>query len=384
MRIAVYSGQIPGTTFIERLVLGLAQRDNTILLFGNKKGNISYPPNVKAYPVPEGSLGITWYVIRYLAALAFNYPADLLKVAALVRNYKGKKFRFLLRILPVMLHRPEVFHIQWAKSVNDWAWLKDFGIKLVVSLRGAHITYSPVVDEKLADIYKQQFPFVHAFHAVSNDIKEKASKLGAHNIQTIYSGLPLKNLEFLNGHKVTNERFEIVSIGRWHWVKGFSYAIDAIDILLKKGYKLHYTIIAGKGTEEALFHINHLNLEQYISVIPELSHEKVINHIKKADLVLVPSIVEGIANVALEAMAVGTTVLSTECGGIAEVIKDGYNGFLVPVRDSRAIADRVAAIAAMPKEEIHIIRNNARRTIEEQHHVEKMLDEFMNLYQSVL
>lgn len=385
MRIAIYSGQIPGTTFIERLTLGLAQKGNTVLLFGNKKGDVSYPDNVQVYPMPEGKLNMLRYAAVNLLKLAIKYPKDISKVAALIRSHSDdNKFRYLLKILPVVLYRPDVFHIQWAKSLNEWAWVKDFGIKLVVSLRGSHINYSPVVDLKLAGLYKRHFPNVHAFHAVSIEIGDKASVFGAHSIKTIYSGLSLKDFDFLNGQKKENDRLEIISVGRWHWVKGFNYAIDAINILKKQSFNFHYTIVAGNGTEEAIYHIKSLGLERYISVLPEMTHKEVIDQVKNADILLVPSISEGIANVALEAMAVGTTVLSTECGGISEVIKDEYNGFLVPVRDSKSIADRISYIAGLNKEQLQLIRQNARKTVEEQHDIEKMVDGFLELYQNVM
>jgi len=44
---------------------------------------------------------------------------------------------------------------------------------------------------------------------------------------------------------------------------------------------------------------------------------------------------------ALEGMACGTVVVATDIGGLPEVIRDGEDGFLVPERDSGALADRV-------------------------------------------
>ncbi|RYD59433.1 MAG: glycosyltransferase [Sphingobacteriales bacterium] len=384
MRIAVYSGQIPGTTFIERLIAGIASRGNTVLLFGNKERDISYPSSVKVYVVPEGRWNMILYAVRYIIMLAITRPSDLLRLLTIVKSYRRGKFRYLLKVLPVMLHRPEIFHIQWAKSLKDWIWVKEFGIKLVVSLRGSHINYSPVVDDMLADIYKQHFPAVNAFHAVSTEIGNKASGYGAHNVHTIYSGLPLDSLPFQNGRQKSNNRFEIISVGRWHWVKGFSYAIDAISIVVANGLDVHYTIVGGQATEEALFHIKSLGLENYISIVGEVPHKDVLVRIQSADLLLVPSIVEGIANVALEAMAVGTVVLSTQCGGIAEVIKDGHSGFLVPVRNSNIMAEKIKSISSMPDTSIDVIRLNARKKIEHQHDADKMLDGFISLYQSVL
>ena len=56
------------------------------------------------------------------------------------------------------------------------------------------------------------------------------------------------------------------------------------------------------------------------------------------DVLLLPSLNEGIANVVLEAMAIGVPVISTDCGGMSEVVILDTTGWLLPVRDSKAIA----------------------------------------------
>jgi glycosyltransferase involved in cell wall biosynthesis len=48
--------------------------------------------------------------------------------------------------------------------------------------------------------------------------------------------------------------------------------------------------------------------------------------------------------VALEAMAMGTPVIASEVGGLAYVVRDGYNGFLVPRRDAEALAGRILSL----------------------------------------
>ena len=79
--------------------------------------------------------------------------------------------------MPVVNNLPDIFHIQWAKSLEEWIFLKDiFDIKLVLSLRGSHITYSPLSNEKLAKNYVAYFPKVDCFHAVSLAIANEASK----------------------------------------------------------------------------------------------------------------------------------------------------------------------------------------------------------------
>jgi len=51
MKVAVYSGNIPSTTFIENLIKGLEKSGIEVFLFGKKKGNVSYGKYIQRPPV---------------------------------------------------------------------------------------------------------------------------------------------------------------------------------------------------------------------------------------------------------------------------------------------------------------------------------------------
>ena len=106
-------------------------------------------------------------------------------------------------------------------------FLKDlFGVKIVVSLRGAHINYSPLADENLASQYCLLFPKIDRFHAVSKVIAREAGKYGASIQKTdvVHSAV---NLEYLQLYVKTNwdahNPFRFISVGRYHWKKGYHY-----------------------------------------------------------------------------------------------------------------------------------------------------------------
>jgi len=70
---------------------------------------------------------------------------------------------------------------------------------------------------------------------------------------------------------------------------------------------------------------------------------------KTADLFVLSSNYEGFGNVIVEAMAYGTTVVSTDCpSGPAEILENGKYGRLVPVRDPQALADAMQAALTEP------------------------------------
>lgn len=386
LKVVIYSGGIPSTTFIERLINGLAKRDIEIYLFGKKKAKIAYPANVKVLSNSDilSQIGI---VLKFGMLLLFTNYAHfkiVIKQCGLIATSKKKYLDLLVKYLPVAYYKPDIFHLQWANFTHEWMWVQDIGIKLIVSLRGSHINYSSVVDPGLADNYRKMFIKVDAFHSVSNAIAGKAVEYNAHNIQTVYSGLPLEQYLHLEYEPKINATLNIVSVGRWHWVKGYSYAIDAIRLLLHAGVDFHYTIIAGKAPQDVLYNIEDTGLSNHITILDQIDHDAVMKYITQADILLLPSLDEGVANVVLEAMAVGTIVLSTDCGGMREVISDKENGFIVPRRDSKSIADKIIDISKLSDNEKKSITRNARLKIEEQHSIDKMVDDMLRLYKSVV
>jgi starch synthase len=70
---------------------------------------------------------------------------------------------------------------------------------------------------------------------------------------------------------------------------------------------------------------------------------------RSADVVVLPSLVEGFGRVILEAMATGVPVIVTPNTGAADLVDDGVSGFVVPIRDAGAIADRLRLIHDNPE-----------------------------------
>ena len=87
--------------------------------------------------------------------------------------------------------------------------------------------------------------------------------------------------------------------------------------------------------EELLFLVSELGLQKRSTFSPRVTQEEVYNQMLEADLFILPSVEEGIANVCIEAMFCKLLVLSTNCGGMSELIEDGITGFLVPTKSTR-------------------------------------------------
>jgi len=178
------------------------------------------------------------------------------------------------------------------------------------------------------------------------------------------------------------DRNRILKLGRPHWIKGCNYALDACKILKDNNFNFRYTIVGGANLE-LIHQIQDLNLENEITIIDHIPFDEVQKHIKKSDLLLLPSNKEGIANVVLEAMASKTIVLSTDCGGMKEVIKNEINGFITPIRDPEAMAKKILNISELSKNQKEEITNNALEIIKQHHTEESMINSMLDFYNTI-
>ena len=76
-----------------------------------------------------------------------------------------------------------------------------------------------------------------------------------------------------------------------------------------------------------------------------LSHAEVLEEMKNHDVLVLPTLYEGLALVLLEAMASGLTVITTPHSGLAGLIENGREGFLVPIRDASSIHEHLRHLA---------------------------------------
>jgi colanic acid/amylovoran biosynthesis glycosyltransferase len=389
MKICIYSGEIPSTVFIERLIEGLAKKHTQIILVGYIKKQKEYPENIKVrgYTNKWSKL---WLFLRL--RLLFLFQRSEWKKLKSIRkknenlNTLSKILNWYIKTMPIVWYKPDIFHLQWVKNINEWLFLKEFCIKIVVSLRGAHINYSPIASQKVKNKYIENFPNVNGFHGVSKSICSEAGKYGipADYCKVIYSGLDLTYFTYHKKKQVPGNQYpiRILSVGRAHWKKGYIYALDACKLLQSNDIPFTYEIVGGKS-EEILFQVHQLNLTEKVTITDTLPFNQIVEKIRQSDILLLSSVEEGIANVVLEAMALGTAVISTDCGGMSEIIKNGENGWLVPVRNPKAIFEKISEIRKQPIKNIIGITQKGRMDIEKNHNQEKMVNEMINFYKKI-
>jgi len=83
-------------------------------------------------------------------------------------------------------------------------------------------------------------------------------------------------------------------------------------------------------------------------------------------------------------MTLGTPVITTNCGGMEEVVVNGKNGWIVPVRDVEAIVDAVENFMSLTDDKIKKITEAARETIKRNHLQSIQTERMIGLYKSIL
>ena len=137
--------------------------------------------------------------------------------------------------------------------------------------------------------------------------------------------------------------FRIVTAGRLNEQKGFHLLIDAISMVRGRHPDIEFRLaILGDGSrrENLERQIAGLNLHETVHLTG--FQDNAIAWYRSADVFVLPSLIEGMPNVLLEAMACGTPVISSDChSGPAEILQGGRFGQLIPVGSADALRDAI-------------------------------------------
>ena len=106
-------------------------------------------------------------------------------------------------------------------------------------------------------------------------------------------------------------------------------------------------------------------------------------YLRGADVVLVPSLQEGLPNVAMEASACGKPVLASNVGGLPDIVSDGQSGLLLTPGDILQW-QRALISCATRKLDLSAMGKNARRRMEELFDSRKYPLQMIELYEAAL
>lgn len=240
------------------------------------------------------------------------------------------------------------------KIVGDYAWeqgMQRFGVSMLP-------------DEFVAT--KQESFFVRALQYVQKLVAQKAKKIivpsvylkkivGAWGIaqekitvvhNAFDASLPAQSKEVLQ-EKLHIESQSLISVGRFVPWKGFLKLLAAFREVQKKFPKAMLRIV-GEGPDRNMIaqKIQELGLNKSVVLTGALSQSAVLECIKASDVFVLNTGYEGLSHLLLEAMALGTPIVTTDVGGNTELIENGISGILVAYNDVVGLCEGMERILA--------------------------------------
>jgi glycosyltransferase involved in cell wall biosynthesis len=165
--------------------------------------------------------------------------------------------------------------------------------------------------------------------------------------------------------------------------KGHAVFFDAVRKLRESGRDFQFVVVGGGAPME-----NYTGMARSHGVEGQVAftghREDVPEVLRALDVLCIPSVRhEGVPQIGLQALACGTAVVGSDCGGIPEIIQEGRTGRIVPVGDSAALAARIAEAVDQAADTRRMIQAG-REMVEQHHSLDHMLDRLESLYRRYL
>lgn len=216
----------------------------------------------------------------------------------------------------------------------------------------SHIVYQ---DNLLADEYKinnrkfyrahnwiienelKEYEMADMILTPSNFVKNSFDKKNINKVKVVNFGVNTKNFFRDENIKKNQKFFDILFVGAISLRKGLHYLLEAFQKFKHPNKRLH---IVGNHTLDKDFFEKKINKDSIV-YHGHVNHYKLNNLYNNSHVFVLPSIEEGFATVILQAAAAGCPVIVSENTGAAEFVKNNKIGFVVPIRDANAIANKL-------------------------------------------
>lgn len=286
----------------------------------------------------------------------------------------------------------DLVHVHYAIPHSVSAFLarqlvKDKRLPIVTTLHGTDITIVGH-EPQFYDLTKFSIEESDMVTAVSQSLKEESIRIFKleKDIRVIYNFVDPEVY-----HRISvpglKERFAepdekvIIHVSNFRPVKRLKDVVDIFSLIRKAiPAKL---LMVGDGPDGPAIHqyIDSIGLSESVRFLGK--QEWIIELLSISDLCLLPSEKESFGLVALEAMACGVPVVATKTGGLPEVVRDGDNGYLLPVGNIQSMAEK--ALMILQNESLwQRMSRRGRQVAADSFHIDKMAEEYEKIYCEVI
>jgi glycosyltransferase involved in cell wall biosynthesis len=260
-------------------------------------------------------------------------------------------------------------------------------IPYIVSLRGADV---PGYSERFSFIYIFLKPIVkmiwkNSSAVVSNSqgLKELAIKSRAkQEMDVIYNGIDIEEFKPVAVSTLQND-FRIICVSRITQRKGIKFLIEAVAKLSEKYPNVSLKII-GEGDEKKNLEnfVMENKMEKFVKFLGLMPHNQLPKEYSNANVFVLPSLNEGMSNTMLEALASGLPIIATDTGGTKELLNDGENGFIIKMKNSADIVEKIEEL--LKNKELGQKMALESRKMAENFSWEKVASQYAEMYQKII
>jgi glycosyltransferase involved in cell wall biosynthesis len=331
---------------------------------------VTSSPSTARRPVREERGLLSIYRVPVLAAVDWATTLGILEVTAL--QVVGRRRGELSAIYAVQHETGAI-----AARVGEATGLP---VMLKFACGGSLGDAYTVLHHRDRDALLQALRRVDRLAAITDGISREARDLlgiDPQRIVRVQNGIDLRRWTFREPSPPTDQPL-ILYVGRMSVQKRVGLVLRAVADLREAfpGIRLQ---LAGRGPLEAGLktQADRLGLRDratFLGVrddVPEL--------LRQADVLVLPSLVEGTPNSVLEAMATGTPVVATRVQGTDELVRHDQDGLLVPPGDPAALGTAIGRVLSEPELGARLARS-ARARVEARYDMERVIDQHLALF----
>ena len=247
----------------------------------------------------------------------WKYELELLHLST------GRKIAKVLRDF-----NPDAIITSWLHPFGAYAkYIKQIHNAPVLSIaEGSDIFVNPYKYKGWTDIKKYINEWCNKVICISKKMYDAAEQENIKSPKTVRNAYSQRTFFFKQPAPANDNNVQILSVGSLDIVKGHDILLKAM-LKLKERFKL--TLIGnGPLLEKYMQFVSSNRLGDRVAFLKEIENQYLGDYIRRSHLFCMPSRSEGFGLSALEALACGVPVIGSNVGGLAEMVIDGFNGYL--------------------------------------------------------
>ncbi len=288
---------------------------------------------------------------------------------------------------------PHIIHLHTSQGI---AWLKDtffvlvgksHGCRIVLHMHGGNFDKLYDKNHRFMQTYTRRvMRLTDAIIAVSTEWRRRLAQIvPVDHIFAFQNCIAVDAIFPHLGNRSSNVA-NALFLGRVGPRKGAFDLLEAMGRLKSRSCPLQVWIAGGEERQgdqlRAMARREKLQLVDKCQFLGTVRGVEKAELLSKASLFVLPSYDEGLPMAILEAMAAGLAVISSPVGGIPEVVRDGYNGFLVAPGDVEVLAEKLGILANDPHL-CEVMGQRSREIVERELDVKPYVERLVALYESI-